>query len=56
MPDSEARVHDFLADVSRHDRPYGGRDLAELREFAARELSIADLQPCDIPYASERPE
>jgi oligopeptidase A len=47
-------VHDFLAHLAQRARPYGERDLAELREFAARELSISDLQPWDIPYASER--
>ncbi len=54
MADSPEQVLSFLRDLARRARPYAERDLAELREFAARELGIAELQPWDMAYASER--
>ena len=54
MADSAERVQEFLAGLARRARPFGERDLAALREFAARELALPDLQPWDIPYASEQ--
>ncbi|WP_119287194.1 M3 family metallopeptidase [Azohydromonas sediminis] len=54
MADSPEQVLGFLRDLARRARPYAERDLAELREFAARELGIAELQPWDLAYASER--
>jgi oligopeptidase A len=54
MADSPEQVLSFLRDLARRARPYAERDLAELREFAARELGIADLRPWDMAYASER--
>ena len=54
MADSAAQVHDFLADLAQRARPFAERDLAELREFAARELALPDLQPWDMAFASER--
>jgi oligopeptidase A len=54
MASTPAEVLDFLRDLARRSRPYAERDMAELREFAAAELGIADLQAWDIPYASEK--
>jgi len=54
MADSPEQVLGFLRDLARRARPYAERDLAELREFAARELGIDELQPWDMAYASER--
>ena len=54
MAESPAQVKDFLADLARRARPYAERDLAELREFAAAELGLADLKPWDTAFASER--
>jgi oligopeptidase A len=54
MADSPEQVLGFLRDLARRARPYAERDLAELREFAARELGIAELQPWDLAFASER--
>ncbi|NWG74058.1 MAG: M3 family metallopeptidase [Rubrivivax sp.] len=54
MADSPEQVLAFLRDLARRARPYAERDLAELREFAARELGLADLQPWDLAFASER--
>ena len=54
MADSPEQVLGFLRDLARRARPYAERDLAELREFAATELGLAELQPWDLAYASER--
>jgi len=54
MAESPQQVIDFLRDLARRARPYAERDLAELRDFAARELGLAELQAWDIAYASEK--
>jgi len=54
MADRPREVLDFLHDLGRRARPYAERDVREVREFAARELGIADLQPWDFTYASEK--
>ena len=54
MAGSPAEVVAFLRDLGRRARPSAAADLAELREFAARELDLPDLQAWDVPFASER--
>jgi oligopeptidase A len=54
MAESPAQVIDFLDDLARRARPHAEQDWAELREFAAGELRISELQPWDMAYASER--
>jgi oligopeptidase A len=54
MAGSPAEVIAFLRDLGRRARPSAARDLQELREFAAQELALPDLQGWDVPYASER--
>lgn len=54
MAESTAEVLDFLRDLAQRARPYAERDMAELREFAAGQLGISDLQPWDVSYASEK--
>ena len=54
MADSPEQVLGFLRDLARRARPFAERDLAELHEFAARELALPDLQPWDLAYASEK--
>ena len=54
MARSADEVVKFLRDLASRAKPYAERDLAQLREFAARELGMEDLQPWDLPYASER--
>jgi oligopeptidase A len=54
MADTPDQVIAFLRDLAVKARPGGERDLAELRDFAAKELGLHDLQSWDIPYASER--
>jgi oligopeptidase A len=53
MARTPEQVLDFVRDLARRARPFAERELAELREFAARELGIADLQAWDRSYAAE---
>jgi oligopeptidase A len=54
MAGTPERVLGFLRDLAARAKPVAERELAELREFAARELGIADLQPWDVAYSSEK--
>ncbi len=54
MAQSPAEVLDFLDTLARRAKPYAERDMAELREFAVRELGLPDLQAWDIGWASEK--
>lgn len=54
MAPNGAEVLAFLRDLANRARPAAERDLAELRAFSAAELGIADLQPWDVAFASER--
>jgi oligopeptidase A len=54
MAGNPERVLAFLHDLAGKARPVAERELAELRAFAAKELGIADLQPWDVAYASEK--
>jgi oligopeptidase A len=53
MAGTPERVLAFLRDLAGRAKPVAERELAELRAFAA-ELGIADLQPWDVAYASEK--
>jgi oligopeptidase A len=54
MADTPEQVLDFLAELAKRARPYAQRDLAELEEFASRQLALDDLQPWDVAFASEK--
>ncbi len=54
MADSSASVLSFLRDLATRARPHAEQDLAQLREFAARELQRPTLEAWDLMYASER--
>jgi len=54
MASTPAEVMQFLRDLAAKARPSALNDLAELREFAARELGLADLQTWDTAFASEK--
>jgi len=54
MAESPTDVLDFLRDLARRAKPYAERDIGELREFASKQLGIADLRPWDVSYASEK--
>ncbi|MBI5717626.1 MAG: M3 family metallopeptidase [Burkholderiales bacterium] len=54
MARSPEEVLGFVQDLARRARPFAERELAELRDFASRELGIAELQPWDRSFAAER--
>ncbi len=54
MADSPAQVTEFLADLARRARPFAERDVAEITEFARRELGIDRLEAWDLAYAAEK--
>ncbi|MFN3883330.1 MAG: M3 family metallopeptidase [Rhodocyclaceae bacterium] len=54
MADSPGQVAAFLRDLAARARPFAERDLAELREFAARELGLETLESWDITWAAEK--
>ena len=54
MANSPQQVIDFLRDLAQRARPYAEKDVADLREFAAKELGITDPQPWDWTYISEK--
>ena len=54
MADSPAQVLAFLRDMARKAKPFAEKDMAELLAFARDELGIADFQPWDAAYVSEK--
>ncbi|MDW5444887.1 M3 family metallopeptidase [Polaromonas sp. SM01] len=54
MADSPEQVISFLHDLGRRAKPYGIKDVADLREFAAQQLDLADPQPWDFAYIGEK--
>ena len=54
MADDPQQVLDFLRELAAKAKPFAERDLAELQAFARDELGLADLQPWDIGWASEK--
>jgi oligopeptidase A len=54
MAESPEQVVKFLRDLATKAKPYGERDLADLRVFASEQLSITDPQPWDWSYIGEK--
>jgi len=54
MAESADQVIKFLRDLAAKAKPYGERDLADLRAFAAEHLGLADPQPWDWTYVGEK--
>jgi oligopeptidase A len=54
MAGTPERVLAFLRDLAARARPVALRELEELRAFARDELGVADLQPWDVAWASEK--
>lgn len=54
MADTPEQVLNFLHDLARRAKPYAEKDLAEVKAFARESLNLADLQPWDLGYASEK--
>jgi len=54
MADTPQQVAEFLLELAQRAKPFAEKDLSELREFAAGQLGIKDLQSWDVGYASEK--
>ncbi|HEY1231186.1 MAG TPA: M3 family metallopeptidase, partial [Ramlibacter sp.] len=54
MADSPEQVVKFLRELAAKARPHAEKDVADMREFAARKLGIADPQAWDWSYIAER--
>ncbi|QBQ97854.1 M3 family metallopeptidase [Paraburkholderia pallida] len=54
MAESPAQVMSFLEDLATRARPYAEKDWQELREFAASELGLTQIEPWDMAFAAER--
>ena len=55
MAESPEKVIGFLRDLAAKAKPYAEKDLADLREFAQKELGLSgELNAWDIPYLSEK--
>jgi oligopeptidase A len=54
MAASPTEVMEFLHDLAARARPVAQRELASLREFAATELKLDNLEAWDVGYASEK--
>jgi oligopeptidase A len=54
MAKSPDEVIHFLRDLASRARPYAQKDAADLREFAAQNLNLADPQPWDWAYIGEK--
>jgi oligopeptidase A len=54
MADSPAQVAEFLLELAQRAKPFAEKDLKELREFAAAQLGLKELQAWDVGYVSEK--
>ena len=54
MAESVTQVLGFLRDLAAKAKPFAEKDVAELREFARRELGLETLEPWDMGYVSEK--
>ncbi len=55
MAESPEKVIDFLRDLAAKAKPFAKKGLADLRDFAQKELGLSgDLKAWDIPYLSEK--
>ena len=54
MADTPAQVLTFLRELAAKAKPFAAKDMAELLAFAKDELDIADFQPWDAAYVSEK--
>ena len=54
MADSPEQVVKFLRDLGVKAKPFGERDVADLRVFATEQLGMLDPQPWDWTYVGEK--
>ena len=54
MAGSPAEVLQFVRDLARRARPHAERELAEMSEFAARDLGLPTVEAWDRPFVAEK--
>ncbi|HSH88582.1 MAG TPA: M3 family metallopeptidase [Ramlibacter sp.] len=54
MAESPKQVIEFLRDLAKRAKPYGEKDVADMRAFAAEKLSLKDPQAWDWSYIGEK--
>ncbi|MGP1677790.1 MAG: M3 family metallopeptidase [Burkholderiales bacterium] len=54
MAQTPQQVLEFLEDLATKALPFARKDYAELSEFAAAELGLAQIEAWDLAYASEK--
>jgi oligopeptidase A len=54
MAETSAQVLAFLQQLAQHSREKAQAELTELRDFAKEHYALAELQPWDIAYYSEK--
>jgi oligopeptidase A len=54
MASSPDEVVHFLRDLAKRAKPFAEKDVAEMREFASKELGMSDPQAWDWPYIGEK--
>lgn len=54
MADSPQQVIAFLRDLAAKARPYALKDVADMRDFAAKQLGLKDPQSWDWSYVGEK--
>ena len=54
MAASPEEVIAFLEDLGRRARPFAERDMAEVEDFARRELHLAEVRAWDVAWVSEK--
>ncbi len=54
MANSPEEVVSFLRDLAKRAKPFAEKDVAEMRDFAAKELGMNDPQAWDWPYIGEK--
>ncbi len=54
MANTPQQILEFLRQLAQQARPHAEKDLAELRDFARTQLVLADMQPWDTAYVSEK--
>ena len=54
MAESPAQVVGFLRELAAKARPFAEADMAELQDFARRELGLPQLESWDMAWASEK--
>jgi len=54
MAETPQQVATFMRELAQRARPFAEKDLAEVREFARKELGLEALHSWDFAYASEK--